>query len=272
MIAFNRFVDIGIVSDAKFVLELLLKAIKKLIPRRESSDHVQWYKEIQKEWLGQFDEMARSNNVPIHPLRVIKEVRDFFPRDAITIVDGGNTSVWAFYLNRVYEPGTFLSSASGDSGHLGSGLAYAIAAKLAHPSKQVYCISGDGSFGFNVHELETAKRLGLNFVCIVFNDNAWGMIKAGQTLFYRKRYVGVDFTDTKYDKIAQAMGCYGERITEPSEIKPALERAVNSGLPAVLDVKIDGNIIPPDFELLAAIWLEGCETPPKVSSEEVVIE
>ncbi|MEM3832418.1 MAG: thiamine pyrophosphate-dependent enzyme [Thermoprotei archaeon] len=98
------------------------------------------------------------------------------------------------------------------------------------------------------------------------------MIKAGQTLFYKKRYVGVDFNDTRYDKIAEAMGCYGERVIEPSEIRQALERAVNSGLPAVLDVKIDGNIIPPDFELLAAIWLEGCEIPPKISSEEIVIE
>jgi acetolactate synthase-1/2/3 large subunit len=87
------------------------------------------------------------------------------------------------------------------------------------------------------------------------------MIKSGQTLAYSKRYVGVDLGDIRYDKVAQAMNCYGERVTEPSEIRPALQRAADSRLPAVLDVVVDGTPIPPDFEVLAAIWLEGCEIP-----------
>ncbi|MFQ5999199.1 MAG: thiamine pyrophosphate-binding protein, partial [Candidatus Bathyarchaeia archaeon] len=256
MIGLNRPVDIGIVGDAKSTLRVLLETIKKYTPRKEERESLQGYKQVEKSWLEEHEKLSRSDSVPIHPLRLIREVREFFPRDAITIVDGGNTSVWCFYLNRVYEPNTYLSCAAGDSGHLGAGIPYSIAAKLAAPSKQVYCITGDGAFGFNIQELETVSRLKLPIIFIVANDLSWGMIKSGQTLVYSKRYIGVDFSDIRYDKVAQAMNCYGERVVEPSEIKPALQRAVDSGLPAVLDVEIDREVIPPDFELLAMIWLE----------------
>ena len=268
MIGLNRQVDVGIVGDARSTLRVLLETIKKYTPRRKEHKPLQDYKQVEKMWLEGFKEMSQADSVPIHPLRLIREVREFFPRDAITVVDGGNTAVWCFYLNRVYEPNTYLSCASGDSGHLGAGIPYAIAAKLAVLSKQVYCITGDGSFGFNIQELETASRLKLPVIFIVANDLAWGMIKSGQTLAYSKRYVGVDLSNIRYDKVAQAMNCYGERVVAPSEIKPALQRAVNSGLPAVLDVEIDRDVIPPDFEVLAAVWLEGCELPEAEEVEE----
>jgi len=261
MIGVNRRVDIGIVGDARSTLRVLLEEIKKHSPRREKSKSLDEYKQVEKGWLEQFREMSESDRVPIHPLRLIREVREFFPRDAISVVDGGNTTVWCLYVNRVYEPNTYLSSASGDSGHLGSGIPYAIAAKLAALSRQVYCITGDGAFGFNIQELETASRLKLPLVFAVANDSAWGMIRSGQTLVYGKRYVGVDLSDIRYDKIAQAMNCYGERILEPSDIKPALRRALDSKLPAVLDVVVDREAIPPDFQVLASVWLDGCELP-----------
>jgi len=261
MIGLNRQVDIGIVGDAKSTLRVILETIKKYTPRKGERESLQVYKQVEKRWLEEYEKLSRSDSVPIHPLRLIREVRESFPRGAITVVDGGNTAVWCSYLNRVYEPNTYLSCVSGDSGHLGAGIPYAIAAKLAAPSKQVYCITGDGAFGFNIQELETASRLKLPVIFIVANDLAWGMIKSGQTLVYSKRYIGVDLSDIRYDKVAQAMNCYGERVVEPSEIKPALQRAVDSGLPAVLDVEIDREVIPPDFELLAMIWLDGCEFP-----------
>jgi len=267
MIGVNRHVDIGILGDAKSTLRVLSETVKKYAPRKEENASLQEYKRIEKLWLERFEEMSRSNSAPIHPLRLIREVREFFPRDAITVVDGGNTAVWCLYLNRVYEPNTYLSCASGDSGHLGAGIPYAVAAKLAAPSKQVYCITGDGAFGFNIQELETASRLRAQVVFVVANDCSWGMIKSGQTLVYSKRYIGVDLSDIRYDKVAQAMNCYGERVVEPSQIKPALRRAVDSGLPAVLDVEIERDLIPPDFEVLAAVWLEGCELP-KAEEEE----
>lgn len=268
MIGLNRPVDLGIVGDAKLTLRALLEAVKRYTPPKKENPFLQDYKRLEKMWLENYEELSRLDTVPIHPLRVVREVREFFPRDAITVVDGGNTAVWCFYLNRVYEPNTFISCVSGDSGHLGAGIPYAIAAKLAYPSRQVYCISGDGAFGLNIQELETASRLKLPIVFVVLNDCAWGMIRAGQTLYYSRRYIGVELSDIRYDEIARGMNCYGERIAEPSQIRLALERAVQSGKPAVLDVKVDREAIPPDFVTLASIWLEGCELP----EEEKAVE
>ncbi len=258
MIALNRQVDLAIVGDARLTLKMLLEKVKRYTPKKSPRSSLREYKELERKWLEEFVKTSQTDSVPIHPLRLVREVREFFPRDAIAVVDGGNTSVWCFYLHRVYEPCTYISCASGDSGHLGAGIPYAIAAKLAYPTRQVYCISGDGSFGFNVQELETASRLKLPIVFIVANDQAWGMIRAGQTLYYEGRHIGVDLGDIRYDKVAEAMGCHGERVTEPDEIKPALERAVDSGKPAVVDVVVDREPIPQDFQILASIWLEGC--------------
>lgn len=267
-IALNRPVEIGVVGDAKETLIALLDIIKRETLPRSPLEKNRYYKDLERQWVQQFESVSMSDQIPIHPLRVIREVRSFYPRNAISVIDGGNTTVWAHYLNRIYEPNTFLSSTAGDSGHLGSGVGYAIAAKLAYPDRDVYCITGDGAFGMGMADLETAKRLKLQITFIVLNDSAWGMIRAGQMLYYEKRYVGVDFEEIRYDLIAKAMGCYGERVEDPKEIKNALRRAKDSGLPAVIDVKIDREVIPPDFQTLATIWLEGCEPPPKIVKKE----
>ena len=260
MIAQNRVVDLAIVGDAKNTLSEILKIVKKSTkakPRPEMAD----CQEAQKNWLEDFVTQGQSNQVPIHPLRMVKEIRDFFPRDAISVVDGGNIAVWAIYLNKIFEPRTCLQPS--DSGHLGVGTGYAIGAKLANPDKDVYVISGDGAFMFNAQELETARRLGTSFVLAIANDRAYGMIKAGQKGLYDERYVGVDFVDVRYDKIAEAMDCFGLRVEKPEDIGPALQKAKDSGLPAVLDIIIDPeiNLGPPDFDSVASVWLEGCQLP-----------
>ena len=260
MIGHNRIVDLAIVGDAKSTLTELLKHIRnrpKAKPRPEMTD----CREAQDHWLEDFVKQGKSEQTPIHPLRMIQEIRSFFPRDAISIVDGGNIAVWAIYLNRIYQPRTFLWPS--DSGHLGVGTGYAIGSKLAQPDKDVYVISGDGAFMFNVQELETARRLGTAFIIAVANDRAYGMIKAGQKGLYDERYVGVDFVDVRYDKIAEAMGCFGIRVKKPEGIAPALQKAKDSGLPAVLDIVIDPdvNLAPPDFSSVASVWLEGCQLP-----------
>ncbi len=266
-ISLNRPVDLAIVGDAREVLGQLIKKIKSITGRIEKREKNVEYKNLEKQWLSEFEEQSLSDNMPIHPLRVIREIREFYPRDAISVIDGGNTTVWAHYLNRIYCPRCFLSSSAGDSGHIGTGLPYTIGAKLAYPEREVYCITGDGAFGYGVMELETAKRLGIRFTVVVMNDSSWGMIKSGQTLYYDKKYIGVDFGEIRYDEIARAMGCYGERVTRPEEFKNALKRAKDSGLPAVIDVKIDPEATPPDFQTLASIWLEGCESPSKENVE-----
>ncbi len=260
-VGLNRPVDLALVGDAQATLRALLEAVKRLTPPVPERPELAEYRATQDAWLAQFQEGANSNKRPIHPLRLMRDVRAFFPRDAISVVDGGNTTLWAHYLNRIYEPRSFLWAA--DSGHLGTGLPYAIGAKLARPDRQVYAISGDGSFGLNIQELETAARLKLPLVVVVVNDQQWGMIKAAQMAAYDARYIGVDFDDVRYDQVAKAMGCWGERVEDPLHITPALERAAASGKPAVLDVVVDqwANLTPPDLENLDAVWMEGCELP-----------
>jgi acetolactate synthase-1/2/3 large subunit len=260
-VGLNRPVDLALVGDAKATLRALIEAVKRRTGPIPARPEMAEYRAAQEAWLAQFQAQADSDQKPIHPLRVIRDVRAFFPRDAICILDGGNTNVWAHYLNRVYEPRSLLWAA--DSGHLGTGLPYAIGAKLAAPDRMVYGICGDGAFGLNIQELETAARLGLPFVIVVVNDRQWGMIKAAQMAAYDARYIGVDFNDVRYDQVAQAMGCWGERVEDPAEITPALERAAASGKPAVVDVVVDqwANLTPPDLENLDAVWMEGCELP-----------
>ncbi len=139
-------------------------------------------------------------------------------------------------------------------------MGYAIGAQLAKPERKVYTIVGDGAFMFNVQDLETARRLKLPIVTIIFNDRAYGMIKAGQDAAYDKRYIGVDLFDVRYDRLAKSMDCFGIRVTKPNEIKPALEEADKAKVPAVIDVIVDReiNLKPPDFDTVVSIWLEGC--------------
>jgi acetolactate synthase-1/2/3 large subunit len=258
-IGLNRPVDLALVGDARSTLQALLEALKARTKPRSENPSFREAREAQQAWLSGWSDGANSDAAPIHPLRLMREVRQFFPRNAISVVDGGNAAVWAYYQNRVYEPRSFLWAA--DSGHLGTGVPYAVAAKLARPDAPVYCISGDGSFGFNAMEMETAAREKVPIVVIIANDRRWGMIRCVQKLAYTERYCGVDFSDARYDRLAQALGCHGERVTEPGGIRSALQRAVDSGLPAVLDVIVDqeAHLLPPDGVILNSIWMDGCD-------------
>jgi acetolactate synthase-1/2/3 large subunit len=258
-IGLNRPVELALVGDARATLRALLEVVKSKTGPKPENPLFNEARQDQALWAAGWEEGACSDATPIHPLRLMREVREFFPREAICAQDGGTTSVWAFYQNRIYEPRSFLAAA--DSGHLGSGVPYAIAAKLARPDSPVYCITGDGSFGLNAMEMETARRENVPIVVIIANDCCWGMIKGAQKLVYEERYCGVDFTDVRYDKMAEAMGCYGERVTDPGQIRPALQRAVDSGQPAVVDVIMDAEVhlVPPDLAILDSIWGEGLD-------------
>jgi len=260
-VGLNRPVDLALVGDAKAVLRDLFESVKRLTAPLPERAEMAEYMAAQETWLAPFRKQAASDKRPIHPLRLVQEVRGFFPREAICVADGGNTTVWAHYLNRIYAPRSFLWAA--DSGHLGTALPYAIGAKLARPGHMIYAICGDGAFALNMQELETAARLKLPMVLVIANDRQWGMIKATQLANYDAGYIGVDFDDVRYDQVAQACGCFGERVEDPNQIAPALERAVASGKPAVLDVLVDpwANLTPPDLETLDALWMEGCELP-----------
>ncbi|KPJ51474.1 MAG: acetolactate synthase large subunit, partial [Dehalococcoidia bacterium DG_22] len=256
-IAENRQVDLAILGDAKATLRDINAALDTMIEPREESPQLAQYRAAQAAWLQNFENLASSDAAPIHPLRVVRDARAFFPRDAVFVTDGGNTSIWTQYLTPMYESSTYLWAC--DSGQGGDGLPKAIAAKLICPDRPVYAICGDGFFMMNIQELETAVRLGTNIVMIVNNDHAFGMIKNAQDSAFAKRYIGVEFTDVRYDKMAEAAGWYGERVEDPKDLTPALKRAVDSGKPALLDVIVDGqaNFNPPDLTTALNVWFEG---------------
>jgi acetolactate synthase-1/2/3 large subunit len=138
-------------------------------------------------------------------------------------------------------------------GFLGTGLPFAIGAKLAAPDRAVYCITGDGALGFNVMELETALRENAPVIILVAVDDGWGMERSAYTFqgYPPEQHLGIDLsTQTRYDLIAQGMGCYGEKIDDVKQIIPALERAVASCKPAVLHVTVDKtlNADPPGYK------------------------
>ncbi len=234
----NRHVELGIVGDCKLVLQQMLTLVKQQKSKVEADSA--WIKSLKeardKYWAG-MQKLMQSDEVPIAPQRLVHEVTEFMDDNAIVIVDGGDITLFALEQLQTYKPRKLLNSAG--MGHLGVSIPYAIGAKLAAPDRQVVTISGDGSIIINIQDLETAKRYKLPFICVVANNSAWGMIKSGQKYGgFKKRYIDVDFSDTNFADISKGFGCYGERVTEPNEIRGALERAKDSKLPAIVDVVI----------------------------------
>lgn len=253
MIGRNRPVDVGLVGDAGATLAALLEEVEALTPPRSPSERLDEFRHLTDEWEKGLAALARET-APVHPARLMTEVARFFPRDGILVQDGGMTALFCFQYLRVFEPRSFLWTSK--FGHLGAGVPYAIAAKLAQPQRPVVLVTGDSAFGFNIQELETAFREKAPFVCVVSCDYRWGMEAPGQILTLgRDNLVGLDHSRARYDKVAEGFGCFGAFVNDPAQIRPALDAAVKSGLPAVIQVEVDqeANIWPPGLmEFVAA--------------------
>lgn len=246
----NRRPDIPILGHLRAVLKALLAEIERLGPPRPEQERMAGLRQMVRAWREDLESRYVRDSVPLIPARVIHEVRSFFPRDAVMVMDGGNTCLWCVNLHPVLEPRTFLWTS--DFGHLGTGLPYAIGAKLARPDKSVYLISGDSAFGFNLQELETALRARAHVICLVMVDGAWGMEKASQRrIFGHDSFLNCEHAPVRYDLVARDMGCFGTQVREPGEIRPALQAALQSGLPAVIHVDVDpaANVDPPGMDL-----------------------
>jgi acetolactate synthase-1/2/3 large subunit len=184
-----------------------------------------------------------SDAVPIHPQRFAKEIRDFLDRDAIVVGDGGDIVGITASIVQAYQPGHWLDP--GPFGCLGVGPSFAIAAKLAKPDKQVLIAYGDGSFGFNAMEYESALRQSIPFVGIIGNDGAWGQIKVAQEALYGPGNAPASDLNPEapYHRMVEGLGGHGEAVTDPSQIRPALERAFASGVAACINVRVDPTLM-----------------------------
>jgi acetolactate synthase-1/2/3 large subunit len=236
----NRDIDVGVVGDSKAVLRQIMDELRATGYKSPGKG---WVEEVitEDQALKAADEgMLNSDQTPIHPMRLMKELRDVLDRDATVIGDGGDIVTFAARVLNINEPGHWLDP--GQFGCLGAGSGFAAAAQLARPGKQVCIVYGDGGFGLTGFDVESYVRFNLPIVSIVGNNGAWnqttqGVVRRGM------RGIGTYLSqETNYAKIMDGMGGYGERVTDPEEIRPALERAFNSGKPALLDVVTDQDV------------------------------
>ena len=254
-IGLNRPTDVALIGDARLVLAQLLDEVQKLTEKRPHHAKIAELRALQDQFQQELDDaMADTARTPMLTGQILKVCNDFFSDDAIFVMDGGNTTLWDLHYHVAKKPRSVIYSMN--YGHLGTGLPYAIGAKLACPEKPVYCVTGDSAFGFNIQELETAVRNRLPVIILVAVDGAYGMEKSAQLRQFGREaaWFGHDHAPVRYDQVGTAMGCHGEFVASVQEILPALERAVASGKPAVIHVVVDpdANVDPPGNWLWAA--------------------
>ena len=190
-----------------------------------------------------------DERAPLHPMRVYGELRALLDRDAIVVGDGGDFVSYAGRMIDSYAPGCWLDP--GPFGCLGSGPGYALAAKLAHPDRQVLLLLGDGAFGFSGMEFDTLARHGVAVVGVVGNNGIWGLEKHPMELIYGYSVAAELRPETRYDAVVEALGGHGELVRSPAELRPALERAFAAGQPALVNVLTDPAIAYPRRSNLA---------------------
>jgi len=230
----NREVDVPIAGDARAVLEQLRAEAEGKINPRLYAGWTGKLRTLDAEKSSEMDKAMSNDNTPIHPLRLCKEVRDFLRRDAILVVDGQEILNFGRQAIPTYVPGHRLNS--GAFGTMGVGLPYGVGAKVAKPDTQVLVLHGDGSFGINAMDIDTAVRHKIPVVVVISNNGGW-TADAPWTRPLPKP--GRNLGHTRYDKLAQELGAHGEFVEKPHEIRPALERAYASGKPAVVNVITD---------------------------------
>jgi acetolactate synthase-1/2/3 large subunit len=233
----NRLADVALVGNLACSFEYLLDTMDD---ESISIDFSSYSDSLRKEEAAEAksNEAAASDQVPIHTQRFCKEIADFVNDDMIVIGDGGDVVAAASKVVPIPKNGYWMDP--GPLGTLGVGMPFAIAAQVAHPDKRVLIIYGDGSFGLNGFEYDTALRFNLPIVGIVGNDAAWGQMMRPQAAFFGKdNLVATLLEPTRYDKIVEAMGGHGEHVTEPAEIRPALDRAFAAGKAACVNVEIE---------------------------------
>lgn len=254
----NKPIEIALVADAREALRALADAVAELdVPNRADRigllDGWQTAKEAVRTKLDKPLATAADSS-PVHPGLVATAAQEVMPEDTLWVFDGGNTVVWSNFHHEARVPRSILSTFK--FGMLGAGLGQALGAAVAAPDRRVCCLIGDGAFGMHSSEIESAVRLGLPIVFVVFVDGQWGMVKMSQQIaaaplatVARKmiwnsglpddQVVYADFEACRYDQLATSLGAHGEHVTSAADLRDALERARDCGGPAVVHVDVD---------------------------------
>lgn len=244
----NRDIDLGIAGDPGAVCKAALQAASGQIKNGKRQVRKEWMKTLnaaEDEALKKLMPMFKSERTPIHPYRVAWEINEFLTDDTIYVGDGGDVVTISAQAVRPRRPGNWMDP--GALGSLGVGTGFAMAAKLAHPKKEVLCYYGDGAFGMTAFDIETANRFGAPYIAVVGNNSAMNQIRYGQIAKYgeQRGNVGNKLGDVPFGMFAEMLGGHGEEVRDPSEIGPALRRARESvrrdGRSAVINVWVDPN-------------------------------
>jgi acetolactate synthase-1/2/3 large subunit len=229
----NRGAQAALVGDVGLSMSQLSEATKQL----PSGKWLEYIREQERKGQERDSAALNSDAVPIHPMRFCREIRDFIDEETTVVGDGGDIVSYAAKVINVSKPGYWLDA--GPMGTLGTGTGFAMAAQLARPGQRVLIVYGDGSFGLNGMEFESMVRQKLPIVAIIGNDGAWGQIKHPQKMMVGHATAAELAPGIRYDKMVEALGGYGELVERPEDIRPALERAFASGLPACVNVLLD---------------------------------
>ena len=243
----NRDINLGLTGDPGAILQAVSEAASGHIGKNDArQERQQWMvklRRLESSKLESLMPMFRSENHPIHPYRLAWELNEFLKEDTIYIGDGGDVVTISAQAVRPHRPGQWMDP--GSLGSLGVGTGFAMAAKLAHPAKEVICLYGDGSFGMTAFDMETAQRFGAPYLAVVGNNSAMNQVRYGQIAKYGadRGNAGNKLGDVEFSKFAQMLGGYGEEVHEAAQIQPALQRAREAihttGKCAVINVWID---------------------------------
>ena len=244
----NRDISLGLAGDPGVILAAVSQAVTGRIDNGARQQRQKWMaelREIEVTKLEKLMPMFTTDQNPIHPYRLAYEINEFLGEDTIYIGDGGDIVTISAQAVRPRNPGQWMDP--GALGSLGVGTGFSMAAKLAHPNKEVVCLYGDGAFGMTAFDMETAQRFGAPYLAVIGNNSAMNQIRYGQLTKYGEERgdVGNKLGDVPFSKFGDMIGGYGEEVTEASQIQPAMQRAreaiAKSGKCAVVNVWVDPN-------------------------------
>ncbi len=233
---------LGLLGDARVTLRRLIDSLRPGAPAE------QWLSETRmavEEYRAGVAEHRASDAVPVRPERVIQEMEAALPEDTLLVSDTGHSGIWTGAMMDLDRSGRVYVRAAGS---LGWGLPAAIGAKCAVPDRPVVCFTGDGGFWYHFGELETAVRYGIDTVTVVNNNSSMNQETKGIEMAYDgnpPNYELMTFNDVDFARLAEDLGCFGARVEEPGQIRPALEAALACRRPAVVDVVTDRTVLPP---------------------------
>ena len=244
----NRDISLGLAGDPGAILAAVSQAVSGRIDNGARQQRQKWMaelREIEVTKLEKLMPMFTTDQNPIHPYRLAYEINEFLGEDTIYIGDGGDIVTISAQAVRPRNPGQWMDP--GALGSLGVGTGFSMAAKLAHPNKEVVCLYGDGAFGMTAFDMETAQRFGAPYLAVIGNNSAMNQIRYGQLAKYGEERgdVGNKLGDVPFSKFGEMIGGYGEEVTEASQIQPAMQRAreaiSKTGKCAVVNVWVDPN-------------------------------